>query len=121
MQLHIACKHLELQNDTRQYLNEKMQKLDKYLDQSQLVEVVLKKENERNYQCEFLIQLHHSSTIVIDVNGEDLNSAIDSAIDKCERQLRRIKEKKEHSRRRSARLDARPPVEESEDPTSKKK
>lgn len=96
----ITTRHLDVQDDVKSMAREKFGKLDRFFHGVQRVEVILKLE-DRRYHCEAIMHVKNKGAVVIDVVREDLREAIDVAVDKCERQLRRLKEKITGRRRES--------------------
>lgn len=104
MKVTITGRHFELSDGIREYANEKIEKLERILDSITEVEVLLKGE-DRSFHCEFIIHVANKPNVVIDVAHDSMYAAIDLAIDKAQRQVRKHKEKTQdhrHSERRSA-------------------
>ena len=91
MQITITGRHVELQDDLRQYATEKIERLKKYSPNIIKVRAVLGR-NRGAYHAEVILRAEHHRFF-----GEEMLSdpraSIDSALDKVERQLRRFKEK----------------------------
>ena len=99
MDIIITGRHLELKNSVKEYAREKLSHVDRFFGGISSIEVVFKQE-DRKIHCEVIIHVKRHETIVIDVARDEFNEAIDVAVDKCERQLRRLKEKVEDKRPR---------------------
>jgi putative sigma-54 modulation protein len=91
----------------------KVEKLSRYYERITWVDVVLDVEHERN-TVEMSAGLNRGQTIVGKAESPDMYAAIDLAIDKISRQLRKHKEKlKDHRPRRGD--NVMPPLDEGGD------
>ena len=100
MEIDITSRHVELSEATKAYAEEKFSKAERFSRGLQRVEVILKAEDRQNH-CEVILHIRNRDPEVVDVGRDTIYEAIDLAIDKVERRLRRLKEKRE-SRRRTA-------------------
>ena len=91
MQIAVTFRHMEAEEAAKRYVKEKVQRLQKYIENPREVHVVLSAEKFR-----------HTAEITIVGNGMTLNSqgkntdlyaAIDQMVDKIERQIRERREK----------------------------
>lgn len=98
MNIQITAKKIEVPQDIREYAKEKFSKLDKFNSNIQNIEVVIRAE-ERSVACEAVIHLGKHEPIVITVEGETIQAAVDLAESKAERQLRKSKERDSVRRR----------------------
>lgn len=91
MQITFTGRHVELEDDLRQYATEKIERLKRYSPNIIKVRAVLGR-NRGAYHAEVILRAEHHRFF-----GEEMLSdpraSIDSALDKVERQLRRFKEK----------------------------
>lgn len=91
MQLNISGHHLEITDAIRDYVNSKFSRLEKHYDRITITNVIL--------SVDKLIQkaeanVHVSGAeLFADAEHEDLYAAIDSLVDKLDRQLIKHKEK----------------------------
>lgn len=99
MDISITGRHIELKESLKKYAMDKFGNIDRFFSGITSVELILKHE-DRKVHCEAIIHAKKHATIVIDVARDEFNEAIDLAVDKCERQLRRLKEKVEDKRSR---------------------
>jgi len=76
----------------KRHAREKVEKLGRYFDGTNHVEVVLDREGEQS-QVELIIAVPRGGTIVCHSRDADLYAAIDTVLDKAEKQLTRFKEK----------------------------
>lgn len=99
MDIQITAKKIEISPEIRDYAKEKFGKIEKFNHKIQNIEVVVKAE-ERRILCETIVRLdHHGGSIVIEVAADTIQGAVDLAVDKCERQLRKEKERESVRRR----------------------
>lgn len=98
MNVSITSRHLEVKKGIKKYAEEKFETIDRFFQGAQSVEVIFKEE-DRKIHCEAIIHVNRHGSIVVDVARDEFNEAIDVAVSKCERQLRRLKEKAEGKRR----------------------
>jgi len=83
----------------KDYIQEKLDKLNKYFNNEDIVANVLTKKEGRNQKIEVTIPTD-DFTLRNETVNEDLYAAIDSVIDKLERQIRKNKEKINKKRNR---------------------
>lgn len=105
MRTTITGRHFEISDAIRTYATEKAEKLERVFDGISEVEVLLKGE-DRRFHCELIIHVANKPNVVIDVAHDSMYAAIDLAMDKAQRQVRRHKERlreRRHSERRHAR------------------
>ncbi len=91
MQVTITGHHLEITEALREYVNSKMQRLERHFDQVTNINVILAIE-----------KLVHKAEATVPVNGsnlfanaedQDMYAAIDALVDKLDRQIIKRKEK----------------------------
>lgn len=91
MQIHITGHRLEITDSLRAFTEEKFDKLERHFDQITAINVVFDVEKLRQIAEATIIvskaELHASS------ESEDMYTAIDSLVDKLNRQLMKHKEK----------------------------
>lgn len=98
MNIQITAKKIEIPQEIREYAKEKFAKLAKFNQKVQGIEAVIKAE-ERSIICETIIRVENQDSIVIEVEGETIQAAVDLAENKAERQLRKSKERASVRRR----------------------
>ncbi len=101
MNIQITAKKIEIPPEIRDYAREKFSKLDKFNSNIQSIEAVIRAE-ERSVVCEAVIRVDKHDSIVIEVEGETIQAAVDIAESKAERQLRKTKERDSVRRRAKA-------------------
>lgn len=97
MDISIIGRHVELKDSVKEYARNKFATLDRFFSGLDKIEVVFKNE-DRKIHCEVIMHVNRHGVIVVDVAREEFNEATDVAMDKCERQLSRVKEKIEDKR-----------------------
>lgn len=98
MNIQLTAKKIDIPQDIREYAKEKFSKLEKFNSNIQNIEVVIKAE-ERSIACEAIIHLDKHDPIVITVESDTIQAAVDLAESKAERQLRKSKERDSVRRR----------------------
>jgi putative sigma-54 modulation protein len=91
MNFSITARHFKLQDDLKEYVEEKVKKLDRYHENILDVDVVLGWEKQNRY-AEFRISVY-SKQIVIKEISDEIRKSFDLALDRAERQLKRYKDK----------------------------
>lgn len=105
MNIQITAKKIEIPQDIRDYAKEKFSRLEKFNQHVQSVEAVIKAE-ERFIVCETIVRVDNQDAVIIEVQGDTIQAAVDLAAGKAERQLRKSKERAS-VRRRAARAEER--------------
>jgi putative sigma-54 modulation protein len=94
MQLNITFRHLDPIDSLKEYVREKVERANKYLDRAGEAHVVLSL--ERHLQNADITLQSGSFVLRGREKSEDMYASIDLAMDKIERQLRRYKERLKH-------------------------
>jgi len=87
MQITVSGKHLEITEPIRAYALDKAQKLSKYYDHIQSVQVIADKSQGTHYEVEMIAHVGRHDPFIATTRGEDLYATIDLAQGKLERQL----------------------------------
>ncbi len=92
MQTTITGRHMELTDSLREHALSRLEKLDSEFPRLQSAQVILDVEKHRQ-MAEVIVQAPNH--VVVDAKEEtsDMYASIDGAIDKAEKQLRRIRDK----------------------------
>jgi len=97
MQIAVTFRHMETSEPLRAYAEEKLSRVKKYIDEPIDVQVALSVEKKIRHRSEVII-VAKGITIKASEETNDMYAAIDTVIDKIERQVKRYKEKlKNHS------------------------
>ena len=105
MQIIIKGKQMEVTPRLREYIERKVQRLSRLVDQEARVEVTVAEEQTRSARDRFCVQLALSSgshPIHSEVSAVTANTALDLVLDKVVTQLGRHKDRHTSSQRRSA-------------------
>lgn len=95
MQINLSGHHVEITDSMRNYVNEKIARLDRHFDKALDIHVVLTVEKLR-HKAEATLHVSGGNLYADDVQ-EDMYAAIDGLVDKLDRQGKKYKEKlKDH-------------------------
>jgi len=92
LQVTVTGRHVAVTDEIKEYATEKVQKLPRFFDRVQAVEVIIDHEST-NFTAEMIVTAAGSSRFVAHEKGPEPSALIDLLIDKLERQLTRHKEK----------------------------
>lgn len=93
MEVTVTGKHLEITPAIREYAQSKANKLPRYFDRVQSIEVIADRGEHHHYKVEYIVHAEHHDAFVARGRHEDLYACIDQVFDKMERQLTDFKEK----------------------------
>ena len=102
MEVTITGRHIDLNDDIKNIITEKAQKLKKYDKRTKFAEIVVEQVKYR-YLVEILVSADHYK-LQAQAENDDLLTCIDEMMSKIDRQMRRHKEKyhnKKHLRKSS--------------------
>lgn len=91
MQIELTGHHLDITDSLRNYVNEKMGKLERHFDQVNNTHVILSIENVK-HKAEATVHMK-GNDIFADAIEDDMYAAIDGLVDKLDRQVKKHKEK----------------------------
>ena len=91
MQLSISGHHIDVTDALRNYVTEKMQKLERHTDDITSIQAILSVEKNRQ-KAEAKIHVK-GADLFADAESEDMYAAIDMMTDKLDRQVLKHKEK----------------------------
>ncbi len=101
MQINLTGHHVDITEPLRNYVTEKMKRLERHFDHVTNAHVVLSVEKLR-HKAEATMHLA-GNDLFADNTEEDMYAAIDGLVDKLDRQLKKHKEKlKDHHRGEAA-------------------
>ncbi len=98
MQIAITCRHGNIRDEMREYINEKSQKLLTYFERLTAIEVTVDF-NKDHIRVEMLVDSEHKHNFVAHDMGEDVPGTFDSVLHKMEQQIRKYKSKIQDHRR----------------------
>ena len=96
MNISITGRHLELTDAIKTHINTSIETLNKYQMDITSVNVVASAQTKKGKEhsvVEFVIKLAHKNSVIIKQNDDDLYAAIDMAISRAQKALRRIHDK----------------------------
>ena len=91
MQVNLSGHHVEITDSMRNYVNDKIEKLERHFDQALDMHIVLTVEKLR-HKAEATLHVSGINLHADDVQ-EDMYAAIDGLVDKLDRQGKKYKEK----------------------------
>lgn len=91
MQLNLTGHHVDITDSMRDYVTSKLDRLERHFDHVTNVHVILSVEKQRQ-KAEATLHIT-GNKIFADCEGEDMYAAIDSLVDKLDRQICKHKEK----------------------------
>ncbi|MCL2647382.1 MAG: ribosome-associated translation inhibitor RaiA [Phycisphaerales bacterium] len=83
----ISGRHLEITPALRQHAQERAEKLPKYYDLINAVEIVLEASSGKQNRAEIIVSAEHRDTFVAHHDGDDLYGCIDQAFHKIQQQI----------------------------------
>ncbi len=92
MQLSITGRHLDVTDALKDYVTNKISRLERHYDHITNIQVVLAVDKMAQ-TAEAIVRAGHHQEIFADAEADDLYAAIDALSDKLDRQLIRHKEK----------------------------
>ncbi len=92
MQIVVTGRHVEVPAEVREYVEAKAEKLPRYYNRIQEIEVIFDHESDL-VSAELIVRADRKQTFVARETGPDTLTLIDVIVEKVERQLRRYKEK----------------------------
>lgn len=107
MQITITGRHVEVPEDVKDYSRKKAEKLLRFYDKIQAIEVLWDHEGDQ-FVVEMIVNAGSRHTFIGRGVGPDSLALVDLAVDKLERQLTKHKEKS----RNRMHLNKRPPQED---------
>jgi putative sigma-54 modulation protein len=91
MQINLTGHHVEITDSLRNYVNEKMARLERHFDKVNDMHVILELEKLR-HKAEAKVNMR-GNTVFADATEDDMYAAIDALVDKLDRQVKKHKEK----------------------------
>jgi ribosome hibernation promoting factor len=92
VQITVTGRHVNVTEEIKTYAQDKAEKLLKFYDRIQAIDVVLDHEGDQ-FHVEILVSAGSRHEFVAKETGDDTFAIIDTTIDKLERQLTKHKEK----------------------------
>jgi putative sigma-54 modulation protein len=92
MQITVSARHMGISESLKEYCREKSERLTRFFDRIQAIEVILDGEGGQHY-AEMIVHSEGTQPFVAREQHDDAYAAVDLMLDKIERQIRRHKEK----------------------------
>ena len=93
MQINISARHGDLSPASQEKVTEKVQKLSRFFDRITAIQVTADLEHRDNPSVELRVSAEHRDDFVETDQSGELMAALDGAVHKMEKQLRKYKEK----------------------------
>lgn len=87
MNIIVTGRHLDITPAIRTRAEEKVQKLSRYYDLIQEIEVILDGSDSKQRKVEIIVNAEHKNLFVASTAGDDLYGLIDTTCHKLERQI----------------------------------
>ena len=100
MQINLTGHHMDITPAIRSFVNEKFDRLQRHFDHITNIHVILTVEKDR-HQAEATVHVNRGN-LFADSENDDMYAAIDSLIDKLDRQILKHKEKLNRHKVKSA-------------------
>jgi putative sigma-54 modulation protein len=88
----VAARHMEVSEALKKYAEQKANKLLKYYDRIQEIEVIFDAGKDRT-RVEMIVNAEHKHMFIAHHDHDDAYASIDGCVDKLERQLSDLKDK----------------------------
>ena len=92
MQITVSGRHMGISDSLKQYCEDKSERLIRFYDRIQSIEVILDGNNGQHF-AEMIVHSEGTQPFVAHEQHDDAYAAVDLMLDKVERQIRRHKEK----------------------------
>ena len=112
MAITVTARHMEATSEIQSYAEEKAQRILDDFPRVEHIHVILDAEKHRRL-AEFVVQAKNRIRVEAEESSGDLTASIDSAVEKVERQLRKLRDRVQEHRVRGKRADSTSAVEES--------
>jgi len=93
MKVTVTARHADFTDATKSYAYEKAHKLEHYFVHLRKIEVILDLDGDRRYSAELIASAVRGHVLVCHAVDQTPLAALDSVVDKMERQLTKFKEK----------------------------
>lgn len=113
MQINISARHGHLSSSTQEKIIEKVRKLPRFFDRVSAIQITANLEHEEAPEVELQVSIEHAEDLVAVDSSSSVMAALDGALHKLEKQLRKHKERiTEHRATGHKRLETPPAPEQ---------
>ncbi len=116
MKITVTGRHLKLTDVLRDYAIEKAEHVTRHFQNIQRMEMIFNPERDKGYSAELIVHAPRGSVLVVHATAATATAAVDTAIEKMERHISRLKDKL--SRKSTSKDPARKPVRTTADDAS---
>jgi len=109
MQLNVTGHHVDMTDSMKNYVETKMEKIERHFDNVTNVHVILSVEKQR-HKAEATIHVTRAN-IFAESENDDMYAAIDAMVDKLDRQVKKHKEKQSDHHRSEGSIKKQMPEE----------
>ena len=92
----IVARHLNITEAIKNYALQKAEKIKKFFEWILQIQITLDIGGDNSHIVEMIVSVSRGPTLVAEASNSDMYRAIDLAVDKLERQLKRYKDKLRH-------------------------
>jgi len=89
----VTGRHMEVTDVIRSYAVDKIERLTRYFANIQRMEVIFNREKDGKFSAEFIAHAPRGSVLVVHAAGASATAAADTALEKMERHLVKLKDK----------------------------
>lgn len=93
MQISVSTRHGHLNEDTKEKIQAKVERLSRYFERLTAIEVIIDLSDSEHPTVDLNVSAEHKHDFVASDGSTDLMASIDSVVHKMEQQLRKYKEK----------------------------
>ncbi len=102
MKVKVTARHVDVTEVMKDYAYEKARRLARYFDHARKLEVILDVDGDDGFKAEMIASLVRGQVLACRAEEPTAMAALDSVVDKMERQFTRFKEKLRDKQARSA-------------------
>lgn len=102
MKVTVTCRHEAIGEAAREYVQAKADRVARFFDNLQKIEVILDGAKDHRYTAEMIVSAPRGHVIVCHAEAGSATAAFDESLDKMERQLTKMKQKMRSNTARQA-------------------
>ncbi|MBI2899592.1 MAG: ribosome-associated translation inhibitor RaiA [Planctomycetes bacterium] len=93
MKVTVTARHMDITDVLKEYALDKAERLGKFYDHLRKIEIILDSDGEKRYTAEIIASAVRGQVLVCHSVDTSATAALDTVMDKMERQLTKFKEK----------------------------